>query len=237
MTKQECARSRVTEVRNGWTLISSSESCVEWVSVPVGWAKPALYSAKTDLEQQIAADKGRQLSQMFGEIPSGFSSIQAKLAAAIAISGDMDALVQKNACNGPGLARFEENLRRFALNRQPISFDGKKPGGAVTHGNHDYRRLVNDLVEADAPRWGIFATFVYGSIGSVTVQEKDSLGRPLSVVAPYAWESMLGVQRGMVTLKFVESLPNCFSYSKTPAVCHAADRKIVADYAAGKYAQ
>lgn len=56
----------------------------------------------------------------------------AKLTAARAVAGDMDALVQMNACTSPGLVRFEDNLRLFALNKQPVRLDGKSLGSAVT---------------------------------------------------------------------------------------------------------
>ena len=208
MTKRECRWSTVTEIRNGWgTLISSTESCNEWETVHVGWAKPALYSAKKAVDMQRAGDVGRELSQTLSDITSRnlLGGVMQKLAAARAIADDMDSLVQINACKSPGLERFEENLRLFALNQQPIRMDGKSLGSAVTvipgipFKDQNYSKLLTDLVEDDAQKWGAMAKYVPGSVGGASVSSRDDVGRPVKVVASYGWESMLGRNKGRIT--------------------------------------
>jgi hypothetical protein len=246
MTKRECDSVDTTEVWQGATLISRNSHCNNPHTVHVGWAKPALYSAKKEVDRQRAGDTGRELSVMAGGIPKQtlVSDMMAKLAAARAASSDMDALVQmQNGCKSVGLERFEDNLRLFALNKQPIRLDGSTGSdGAVTPGtpfkDQNYTRLMTELVEDDAQKWGALAKYVPGGVGSASVTSRDDQGRPSKIVSSYVWANFLGGKtQGSVTLTFTDGLPDCFTYSETPTVCHAANRKIVAAYAKNGYSQ
>ncbi len=67
----------------------------------------------------------------------------------------MSQILILNRCDSPGLIRFEENLKAFALNNSPIRMKGeskyvtmKKSGGPT--GPQDFTRLIDDLVTDQA---------------------------------------------------------------------------------------
>lgn len=244
MTRQRCVTERVT--RNGYGM-EISRICVEHETVGTGlFAKPAMYDALNTLNRQRAADVGRELSRAFGDItkPNALSEMVSLIGDVQAIASDMNSLVQKNACTSPGLIRFEDNLRMFALNKQPIPLRGVAvvpsviaPPTGQAFKDQDYRKLIEDLILDDTPRWGAFARFISGSVTNATIGDRDKLGRPLRVIAPYTWEGMLGRTEGQVTLTFSDGLPECLTYSETPSVCHSPNRRIIARYLEGGYSQ
>jgi hypothetical protein len=242
MTTQECATERVT--RNGFG-VEVSRVCVDWVTVGTGiYADPVVYDAKKSVDRQKALDTGRQISQAMSQFagPGAIGNAMQLVGTAQAVISDMQSLVQMNSCASPGLKRFEDNLRMFALNKAPIRLDGKPaispaliPIPGIPYKDHDYTRLLSDLVVDDSSKWGGFARFISGSVTNASVSSRDAAGRPARVVAPYAHENLLGRQQGSVTLTFDEGMPQCLTYSETPAVCHAPNRKIVAAYLDGRY--
>jgi len=104
---QECAKERVT--RNSFGNVMS-RVCVEYAPFSTGlFADPALYDARVSIERRLAA--GSANGDM-GLIPLvTFKEV---------IYEDMSGLVKMNGCNSPALKHFQENLRLFALNRQPM---------------------------------------------------------------------------------------------------------------------
>jgi hypothetical protein len=132
----------------------------------------------------------------------------------------------------------------FALNKQPIRLGGNGAASAVIvpipgipFKDQNYTRLIGDLVGDEARKWGSMARFVRGSVTSASVSSRDEAGRPSKIVAPYAWNSILGRNTGSVILTFTGGLPECMYYSETPSVCHTPNRKIAAAYADGAYQQ
>jgi hypothetical protein len=242
MTRQRCVTERVT--RNGFG-IEISRTCIEYETVGTGlFAKPALYDALNTVNRQRAADIGRELSRTFGDIarPDAGSAMAGLIGDAQAIASDMTSLVQINACTAPGLMRFEDNLRLFALNKQPIRLGGKAtvssvitPPAGQPFKDQNYRKLIEDLILDDTKRWGAFARFIPGSVTNVSIEERDKLGRPMRVIAPYTWDGLQGITSGRVTLTFSDGLPECLTYSETPSVCHSPNRRIVARYLEGGY--
>jgi len=125
MTRQRCVT--VEETRNGWgTLISST--CVEWKTEGTGlYADPALYAARLSVDRAQAAKilnpkSGGGILGGLAEALVDFSSGKTlnEMGKAIDVSSDIAPLVRMNTCSGPGLKRFQENLRRFALNESPL---------------------------------------------------------------------------------------------------------------------
>jgi TonB family protein len=104
----ECATERVT--RNGFGT-EMSRVCVKWAPTEhTGlFADPALYDARDSI----------QLSLGFSVRSDEFSLLDFK----DVIYEDMIRLIHLNGCNSPTLKRFQENLRLFALNRQPIRLE------------------------------------------------------------------------------------------------------------------
>jgi hypothetical protein len=225
----------------------STGRCANYDNKPTGlFAKRALSDAMGMLDRQRAADALREVSRRMTEWIQVAQNDP--IGGMMNMVGDVQAvksdMVQMNGCRSPSVQRFEDNLRLFALNRPPIRLDGKSAVTAVTvpipgipFKDQNYTKLIEALVVDDATKWGGFAEFVQGSISDATVSSRDQMGRPARIMAPYAWNNILGKRRATVTLTFSEGLPECLYYSDTPSVCHAASRKIVAAYAAGAYQQ
>jgi hypothetical protein len=238
----------VTEevTRNGYGT-ELNRACIEYETVDTNlFAKPALYDALNTVHRLRTADFGRELSRSFGDLtrPDALPKLVGLIGDAQAIASDMSSLVQNNACKAPGLIRFEDNLRFFALNKQPIKLGGGATDAAVilpskgqTIKDQDYRKLIEDLVLDDTKRRGAFARFIDGSVTTASVGERDQLGRPMRVFAPYIWEGMIGRTAGQVTLTFSDGQPECLTYSETPSVCHSPNRRIIARYLEGGYSQ
>ena len=119
MTEQQCARSMVT--RNGFGAEISRE-CLDYVTVGTGFAKPELYSALKSVNAQRVADPNRQLDKVINMIKddTAMPKLMGLMVDTVKLPNDMNALVQINSCKSPALMRFEDNLRLFALNKQPI---------------------------------------------------------------------------------------------------------------------
>lgn len=125
MTRQECARERV--VRNGWG-VEISRTCIEWRTVGTGlYADPALYSAKSTVERAQAAKilNPKSGGGILGGVLEALTDLTSgktlnEMGNAIDVSNDVAPLVKMNACSGPGLKRFQENLRRFAISERPL---------------------------------------------------------------------------------------------------------------------
>ena len=109
--------------KNGYG-VEVSRYCSRWETRGTGiYAKPEIFEAVTTLDRIQDADA---LRNTWGLITSddAISNSLGLLADARTLKDDMDILVRINGCNSPGLARFEENLRLFAMNKQPIRMDG-----------------------------------------------------------------------------------------------------------------
>ncbi len=65
-------------------------------------------------------------------------------------SADMEALTRDNACGGPALKRFEENLRRFALTIAGASSGVTKLGRVDQHGGARLAVPRSELPASDA---------------------------------------------------------------------------------------
>ncbi len=125
MTRQVCAA--YTETRNGWGVVLST-TCTRWRTEGTGlYADPSLYAAKSSAERAQAAKiltpkSGGGILEGIAEALVDFSSGKTlnEMQKAIDVSSDVAPLVSMNACSGPGLKRFQENLRRFALDEAPL---------------------------------------------------------------------------------------------------------------------
>jgi hypothetical protein len=148
-----------------------------------------------------------------------------------------------NGCASAGLKRFQENMRLFALGKQPVRLDGTavqsvateapRPGTAFK--DSDYGRLLEDLVAEQAKTWAM-NRYLRGSIAGVVVSSRDGVGRPAAIEARYAFSDFGGRRsQGSVTLKFSDGLPECLLFSDLPFDCRTPNRKLVAAYESGGY--
>lgn len=242
---QECSTERVT--KNGYG-VETGRTCVNWVLVGSGlFADPILYDASKTATRLSQGDSLRHLGRMLtgGANKSDPLAGTMQLASdAIAGKRDMGALVQMNACDAPGLRRFEDNLKQFALNRPAVKLNGSPagPSPALTavpglpYRDHNYARLMEDLVAVHAKTWAM-NRYVPGSISAVSVSARDKGGRPAKIAATYMFNGFRGRSNGSVTLDLVDGLPECMYFFDYPASCRTPNRKIVAAYAEGAYQQ
>jgi len=119
MTEQQCATERVT--RNGFG-VEISRTCIESVSVGTGlYADPEMYQAKLNLKRFKTANEIRMLFDLFKNPENVLGQTIDMARSAIDARSDMNNLVRMNSCSSSGLKRFQENLKLFALNKQPIT--------------------------------------------------------------------------------------------------------------------
>lgn len=233
LTEEECTTESVT--RNGYG-IEISRHCVRWRTVGTGlYAAPDMYQAKLVLDKIEVGDTFRNFYKMISQenaIEKAFSTV-GDLRAAIS---DMEALLRMNGCTSEGLKRFQENLRLFALNKQPIRLDGgsNKSSSNGTTGNQNFPKLVEDLVYAQSKKW-VMNRYQIGSVSNVRVVSRDAQNRPTKITANYVFQGFSGRSNGSVTLTYNDGLPECLYFYDFPNTCRTPDRRIVASYANGGY--
>lgn len=96
--------------------------CSSWRTVSLGYADPALYAAKTQLNDEQRGSMMKDLLSSKNLIGAARDVLQ--------ITDDMDALVRMNACDGAGLRRFQENLVLYSKGKQGILLPGMSPSPA-----------------------------------------------------------------------------------------------------------
>ena len=234
-----CARENYTVDRYG-TKVGTS-TCAEYRLVGTGiYADPTLYATKEQLGNEAGIDTIRGVFRtMAGKNPLG--AALNTLGATQTMASDMSTLVRVNACNSPGLKRFQENLMLFALGKQPIRLSGG--GSAVLAGNRpspdslsknqNLTKLLADLVLEQSRTW-VMNRFVSGSVSNVVVSSRDSDGRPSKVTGSYLYN---GQSRGSVTISFSDGLPECMYFFDFPTTCRTPNRRVVEAYANGAYRQ
>ncbi|MEO8028072.1 MAG: hypothetical protein ABI823_16425 [Bryobacteraceae bacterium] len=236
MTRQVCAREQYEVNRYGARVGGST--CIEWRTEGTGiYADPALYQAKNQVDAATAPDTIREVFKTLSQKdPIGAALNVASDAKEI--GADMARLVQINACNGAGLKRFQENLRLFALNKQPVRLAGDSgyTAPAAPHapsGNQNYTKLLEDLVSEHAKTW-VFNRYVNGSVSGVSVTGRDAAGKPARVTGRYLFN---GRNQGSLTVSFTDGLPECMYFFDFPSTCRTPNRRVVAAFAAGGYQQ
>jgi hypothetical protein len=162
------------------------------------------------------------------------------LGAAQTIANDTSALVRVNACNSPGLKRFQENLMLFALGKPPVRLEGGgtapaaiRPSPETLSKNQNFTKLLEDLVLDQSRSW-VMNRFVSGSVSHVVVSSRDAEGRPAKVTGSYLYN---GQSRGSVNISFSGGLPECMYFFDFPSTCRTPNRRVVAAYATGAYGQ
>jgi len=208
--------------------------CGTWKTVSLGFADPALYAAKRqfDLQQSV-----NQLKDMAGSIKNPMRMI----VGAGELSGDTDAMVRLNACGGPGLKRFEDNVARFSMGKQPLLLPGEPPPAAPKAlsasvlADSDYNRLLEDLIADQAKTW-LANRYLPGSTSQMIVAH-DPTGRPSMIRAKYLFTSALtsGRTQGSVNVSFTDGMPTCIYFSDAPGTCQTPDRRLVTRYSSGAY--
>lgn len=250
MTDLECVDQRITATyySNG-TYTESAPYCNRWADVPNGlYADPGMWEVKKKLDAVFLGDAYRNIFAFLkpGKTdPLGgvFEASPQRILAAVATGAkDMDALVTRNACDSPGLMRFQENLRLYAINRPfGIRPDGSSgapipiPAPGATFEDPDYVALLEDMVKGEARSWTV-NKYLLGSVANPSVGSRDGKGRPQRVTAQYRFGGMRGMDTGSVTLSFFEGYPECLYFSDKPDSCRSPSREVTARYVHGGYA-
>ena len=232
LTKQECSQEQV--IKNGFGMVIS-RNCVSYRTVGTGYyAAPDMYAAMETLQQF-------QLGNVLSMIGHGDGlGMAAKTTGELkAVHMDMAALIKINGCDSPGLKRFQENLRLFALGQEPIRLEtliAKRKGDkSEIAENQDVKTLVDDLVYENSRQWN-FNRYQKGSVDNVQILVYDSKGRPGKLEAEYFFTGFSGKQKGSVTVTFdSKGLPDCMYFFDFPTVCRPSSRKIVNAYAKNTY--
>ncbi|SIR17758.1 hypothetical protein [Maribacter ulvicola] len=233
---EECATEEVT--RNGWGDVVS-RVCIKYVWVGSGlYAKPGLYEAYGEIDQ-IQRSKGLGTMMKMITDPNSMGNSVDMMHKTNGLKNDMVKIFKLNTCQSPGLQRFEENLKLFALNKPGIRMDEaskyttmKKSGGPT--GNQDYAKLIDDLVYDQAKTWS-FNRYTSGSISGVTTSSRDKQGRPVELSASYSFSGFSGNSKGSVRIVFKNGLPNCIYFYDFPQNCKSPNSSILSAYAQGEY--
>lgn len=166
MTAQVCNEAPAPPVPFGQTP-PPSRPCMSFSTVSLGFADPALYAAKTQLDLEQAANVIKDLPSTLNNLKGSLHDLTRAAKDGFNFSVDMDALVRLNACRSPGLLRFQDNLALLSKGKPPLLLPGSPPvapsvlpGSALA--DSDFNRLVEDLVTDEAKAW-TFNRYVPGS--------------------------------------------------------------------------
>jgi hypothetical protein len=226
--------------RNGLPAPGSAEGCSEYKKVNTGrFADPALIAA----ENNAAAGASRQnLKEMTGILTgrtrNPMDMVTHLTAGAPAISSDVGALFQENACDSPSMKKFQANLIRFA-NGEPGTFPSNEEMGGYRENGYipsdtDYTRLLDDLVTEASHSWTKNKYWAHSMINGI-VRSTDSEGRPAKVTSQFQYYPAKS-QNSVVTLTFKAGVPECLYFEDDPRTCRAPSPRIVSDYRNKKYA-
>ncbi|MEW4924438.1 hypothetical protein [Algibacter sp. 2305UL17-15] len=232
LMRPECVTERVTKDGYGWEI---SRTCVEWVDVPRGlYATPEMRNAQISLEKSQSVDVFRNMYKMMQQ-KNPIGEALNMLETSKAIKADLASLIKMNGCGSKGLMRFQENLRRFAINKQPIPISGKTAKKTViSTTNQNFAKLAEDLVFEHSKKWAM-NRYRRGSISNATITKKDSQDRPTEMTAKYRYTGWNGESSGSVRITFNEGLPECLYFFDFPTTCRSADRRLVSQFANGSY--
>lgn len=236
--EQTCATEEVT--KNGYGDVIST-ICIKYVWVGSGlYARPDLYNAKMEVEGMQRSEAIGTMMQMITD-PNSMGNSVDMMHKAKGLKNDMVQIFKQNDCTSPGIRRFEENLKLFALNKASIRIKEsskyatmKKSGGPT--GSQNLNKLINDLVGDQAKTWS-FNRYTSGSISGVSVLSNDSDGRPKELQANYMFSGFSGNSKGSVRVSFIDGLPKCIYFYDFPQNCKTPNSSILASYAQGEYAE
>jgi hypothetical protein len=210
--------------------------CLTWKKEHLGWARPDLYGAYGQFD---ILQKANQYKDMFGSLKN--MNPMRMLVGAGEFESDTEAMVRLNACGGPGLKRFEDNVVLFSVGKTPLLLPGEPPpaapkvlsAGALAASN--YNRLLEDLIADQARTWQL-NRYLPGSTSQMIVAH-DPTGQPSMIRAKYFFTSPLtsGRSQGSVIVNFTGGKPTCIYFSDAPSTCQTPDRRIVSKYSSGGY--
>lgn len=248
MTNLQCVQQGITTTyyRNG-AFSESAPYCTQWKDILSGsFADPKMWEEKKKLDTVFLGDTYKHMfaaTKGFGlEFGGAVMPNPRQIAeAAVTRAKDMEALVKTNGCNSPGLMRFQENLRLFAMSRPfgirpngslepPIPIPS--PGKAFEDPN--YVALLEELIKGEARSWQVYK-YVLKSIANPTITSRDALGRPLDISAKYRFAGMDDFQTGSMRVTFIDGYPACLYFWDKPNSCRVPNKMVVSKYVYGAF--
>ena len=231
-----CAEEEVTKNLYGDVL---STVCVRYTWVGSGiYAKPELYNAKMMVEELQSKDAVATAINMITD-PNAMGNSVDRIHKIKGLKNDLVEIFKLNPGDSPGLLRFEENLKLFALGKPSIRMDEssayttmKTTGGPT--GSHNLVQLVDDLVANQATTW-MMNKYSKGSVTNLKILQKDNADRPAVIRADYTYSGFGNNGKGWVQIDFTNGLPKCIYFFDFPSNCKKPNSGIVASYAQGAY--
>jgi hypothetical protein len=232
-----CTKTSQLVDEHGNVVPGSVASCAEYTEVNTGrFADPALMAAT----RKASGGAGRQeMKEMTGVLTgrtrNPMDMVTHLMAGLPAISSDVGALFQENACDSPGMKKFQANLIRFANGEAGTFPSNEEMGGYRENGyvpyDTDYNRLLHDLVTEASHSW---TKNKYGGIINGIVRTTDSAGRPTKVTSDFQYYPPKS-QNSVVTLTLKAGVPECLYFDDDPHTCVAPSPRIVSDYLHKEY--
>ena len=105
-----------------------TDSCSTWRTVSLGYADPALYEAKSELDKDHLAS---HVTDALGLNAKSLKDFMASARDVLQLPSDMDALVRRNACDGGGLRRFQENVALLSKGEAAVAASGRAASGGA----------------------------------------------------------------------------------------------------------
>lgn len=123
-----------------------TDSCSTWRTVSLGYADPALYAAKSELDKDHLAS---HVTDGLGLNAKSLKDFMESARDVVQLPSDIDALVRQNACDGGGLRRFQENVMLFSKGKEPMVLPGAQPpaaqGGPVDPATRAHRAIYKPV--------------------------------------------------------------------------------------------
>jgi hypothetical protein len=153
--------------------------------------------------------------------------------AALSLKQDMPRLIAENGCSSKALARFQENMTRFANGDDPLHVAGfaQDTTKATRAQDLDVRALADDLIRANAAGWLMNR---YTGLDGVAVDGNlDPQGRPRHIHASYDQKGITAT--GSVDIAFIDGVPSCLYFADDPGNCKPPSPSVVRRYEDGDY--
>lgn len=233
---QECSRENVTT--NGWG-VEVDRYCIAWRTVGTGiFADPKLYAAKMRLVAKQDQNALRTVIDMYTN-PNAMGNSVDQIHKAKALLSDWSNFFRLNPCDSKSVEQFANNLLAFANQKSPTRLKGmsvyekiKILGGPA--GDQNYPKLLNDILVNQSKTWAM-NRYVPNSISNVREFKSSDKTQTVSLRANYNFSGLMGKQKGSVTVKFKDGLPECIYFSDFPNNCKKPNGALVAKYGLGQY--
>lgn len=219
-------------------------SCASYRPKRTGiYADPKLYAALNSAPIQQVSSALRSLTDLMTS-DNPFTAGVGMVLDTVQMKADASQVVAQTGCTSPALKHFQINLERFALGQGGIRLNGTvelgvallPPPPGTKYRDSDYGRLLDDMVGQQSITWAA-NRYRAGSVSGARVTKRDTMGRPATVDAGYAYSSFFGKeqQSGAVTLQFDDGRPHCLYFSDQPSACRTPSNALTAAYIRGEY--